>query len=191
MVIVLLLALFAMITRGRGNREKEIALQEIRNNSRLGPKMAEWLEANEGKLEQVYMQETKKQSGGSRASSEQPAVTPSQAHPPKPEATASAQVQTKISDQRQLRHLKDKKEYKDGSYVDSADDAQKVLDAYHSGDATILGTTRAGHTVVRYDGVTGTNVNIGANYPSQPTNVFIIKGTAHPSVVPTDPTWSP
>lgn len=63
-------------------------------------------------------------------------------------------------------------------------DAQKVLDAYHSGDAVILGKNSQGFPVVRVDGVTGTNVNIGAGINSQPTSVFIIKGTKSPSIVP-------
>ncbi|MEM8940441.1 MAG: hypothetical protein AAGC64_13970 [Bacteroidota bacterium] len=54
-----------------------------------------------------------------------------------------------------------------------------------------LGTSKAGHQVFRYNGVTGTNVNLGAGIPGQPTNVFIIKGTASPSVVPTTPLWTP
>lgn len=74
-----------------------------------------------------------------------------------------------------------------GGYLDSVADAQKVLDAYRSGQAKIIGTTSQGFPIVRFDGVTGTNVNLGVNITNQPTNVFIIKGTKSPSVVPTNP----
>ena len=71
------------------------------------------------------------------------------------------------------------------------EDAQKVLDAVHSGEAVFIGTTKAGQPVFRYSGVTGTNVNLGAGVAGQPTNLFIIKGTISPSVVPTSPAWIP
>lgn len=66
-------------------------------------------------------------------------------------------------------------------------DAQAVLDAFHSGRAKILGKTAQGFPIVKVDGVVGTNVNNGVGILNQPTSVFIIKGTASPSVVPTDP----
>ena len=97
-------------------------------------------------------------------------------------------VGTKTS-QKQLRHINGRPEYRGGGYFDNAADAQSVLDAFHSGDATIIGTTSQGFPVVRYGGVTGTNVNVSAGFPNQPTNVFIIKGTASPSVVPANPKW--
>lgn len=73
--------------------------------------------------------------------------------------------------------------------MESIVDAQKVLDAYLSGETVIIGKSVQGFPVVRYNSVSGTNVNIGAGFPNQPTNVFIIKGTASPSVVPTNPNW--
>ena len=96
--------------------------------------------------------------------------------------------------QKQLRHIADRPELAargGGSYFDSKADAQAVLDAYHSGTATIIGKSSQGFPVVRYEGVTGTNVNLGAGFSNQPTNVFFIKGTASPSVVPTNPNWKP
>ena len=69
----------------------------------------------------------------------------------------------------------------------STSDAQAVLDAFHSRRAKILGKTAQGFPIVKVDGVVGTNVNNGVGIPNQPTSVFIIKGTASPSVVPTDP----
>ncbi len=97
-------------------------------------------------------------------------------------------IKTKIS-QKQLRHVKGRPEYSGGGYFDNAFDAQAVLDAFHSGAATIIGKTKQGFPVVRYDDVTGTNVNEGAGFPEQSTNIFIIKGTTSPSVVPTNPNW--
>lgn len=76
------------------------------------------------------------------------------------------------------------------SYLNSQADAQSVLDAYHNGDATVLGRTSNGNIVVRYDGVTGYNNNPGAGFLDQPTNVFMIKGTKSPSVVPINPGWT-
>lgn len=65
------------------------------------------------------------------------------------------------------------------------------LDAYHSGQAVVLGKNPHGFPIVKFEGVTGTNVNLGAGISNQPTNVFIIKGTKSPSIVPTNPNWSP
>jgi hypothetical protein len=58
-------------------------------------------------------------------------------------------------------------------------------------EGTYLGTSSQGHLVYRFNGVTGTNVNVGAGITGQPTNVFMIKGTVSPSVVPTNPLWKP
>jgi hypothetical protein len=83
-------------------------------------------------------------------------------------------ISRKISVQKQNRHIKGRKENENKGYLNNVEEAQEILDAYHSGEATVLGTTKNGHTVIRYDGVTGTNVNLGSNYPAQPTNVFMI-----------------
>jgi hypothetical protein len=48
MVLAILTALVAYLTRGRGN--KALLMQEIRQSPRLGPKFAEWLIENEGRL---------------------------------------------------------------------------------------------------------------------------------------------
>lgn len=92
--------------------------------------------------------------------------------------------------QKQLRHIGGRVEYRGRGYLDSLGDAQGVLDAYHGETATILGRT-CGFPVVRLEGITGTNVNLGTGFARQPTNVFIIKGTAKPSIVPTNPNWRP
>lgn len=48
MVMAILTALAAYLSRGRGN--KALLMQEIRESRRLGPKFADWLAENEGKL---------------------------------------------------------------------------------------------------------------------------------------------
>ncbi|MDW3221266.1 MAG: hypothetical protein R8F63_21875 [Acidimicrobiales bacterium] len=88
-----------------------------------------------------------------------------------------------ISRQKQLRHLHPTVEH-GGYFLDSVD-AQRVLDAVHDGSAEILGRRRAGHIVVRVEDVLGTHVS-GDRVLT--TDVFLIKGTARPSVVPTNPT---
>ncbi len=45
--------------------------------------------------------------------------------------------------------------------------------------------------VVKDSSVLGFNHNPGAGYPHQPTNIFFIKGTSSPSVVPYNPGWKP
>ncbi len=74
--------------------------------------------------------------------------------------------------------------------MNSVDDAQRVLDAYRIGNVTILGKNAQGFPIVKFEGVTGTNVNAGVGIIGQPTNIFIIKGTKSPSIVPTNPNWS-
>lgn len=91
-----------------------------------------------------------------------------------------------ISVQKQARHIIGTSKY--GGVLNSVSDAQKILDAVHSGEAVFLGVTKAGQPVFRYSGVTGTNINVGAGF-NQTTNIFIIKGTTSPSVVPTSPMW--
>jgi len=101
-------------------------------------------------------------------------------------------ISCKIS-QKQLRHIEGRQEWIDrgqGSYLKSLADAQRILDAYHSGEATILGQTSAGHIVIKFEGVTGYNNNPRAGFMDQPTNVFLIKGTSSPSIVPTSPAWT-
>lgn len=96
---------------------------------------------------------------------------------------------TSISAQRQGRHVLNARRYGGVSYFNSADDAQGVLDAFHSGSAQVLGV-KGNDIVVRVPSITGYNVNPGAGFPNQATNVFFIKGTS-PSVVPCNPAWTP
>ncbi|ROT97421.1 hypothetical protein EB810_06035 [Altererythrobacter sp. FM1] len=103
-------------------------------------------------------------------------------------------VNARLSTQRQARHIEGGTDPRTGqpvtgSVMRSQGDAQQVLDAYRSGDATVIGQTQQGFPVVRYDGVTGLNNNPGAGFVNQETNVFIIKGTSSPSIVPTNPNF--
>jgi len=89
------------------------------------------------------------------------------------------EVSTKIS-QKQNRHTAGTQllaERGSVGSVNSVSDAQKVLDAYHAGQVKILGKNAQGFPVVKFEGVTDTNVNLGVGITDQPTNVFIIKGT--------------
>lgn len=101
------------------------------------------------------------------------------------------EVAGKVS-QKQLRHIAGRPELEargGGGFLNSVDDAQKVLDAYRIGEVKILGKNAQGFPVVKFEGVTGTNVNAGVGITGQPTNVFIIKGTKSPSIVPANPNW--
>jgi hypothetical protein len=100
-------------------------------------------------------------------------------------------VGKRVSRQKQNRHVKGTKEQGKGGYFNSREDAQKVLDAYHSDKATFLGTTSHGHVVVQDDEVTGFNNNRASGFLDQATHVFMIKGTSSPSVVPISPDWKP
>ncbi|MDG4787110.1 polymorphic toxin-type HINT domain-containing protein [Micromonospora sp. WMMD1102] len=99
-------------------------------------------------------------------------------------------VSTTISRQKQSRHVAGDPLHNGGGYFRTHGEAQEVLDAYHSGGATVLGRTANGNIVVRYNEVTGFNNNPRSGYTDQPTNIFMIKGTKSPSVVPINPNWS-
>jgi hypothetical protein len=97
-------------------------------------------------------------------------------------------VNRKLSHQKQSRHIQGGKGWDSSkSYMNSIEDAQKVLDDVHNGSAFVLGKTKQGHIVVKHPGITGFNNNIGSGQRNQITNVFLIKGTKSPSVVPTSP----
>lgn len=98
---------------------------------------------------------------------------------------------TRISYQRQGRHVKGATNYTGKGYFLNRNDAQRVLDDFHSGRAVVLGKTNSGMLAVRTRSVTGYNHNVGAGFRDQPTNVFFIKGTSTVSVVPAPPNWRP
>ncbi|MCL2423426.1 MAG: polymorphic toxin type 50 domain-containing protein, partial [Micrococcales bacterium] len=93
--------------------------------------------------------------------------------------------------QTQGRHIVGHPNYNGGGYFNSLSDAQRVLDEFHSGAAQVLGVKRNGDIVVRSGSVTGFNNNARAGFLNQPTDVFFIKGTSSPSVVPYNPMWTP
>jgi len=95
-------------------------------------------------------------------------------------------ISTKLS-QKQGRHILGHPNYGGLGYFKSTDDARTVLAAFHNGDTQIMGITRRGYVQVKFDGVTGYNNNPSKNIFNQPTNIFMIKGTASPSVVPMSP----
>lgn len=66
-----------------------------------------------------------------------------------------------------------------------------MLDAYHSGKAKIIGKDKHGNPIVKFDKVTGMDNNLRHNRENNPTNIFKIKGTKSPSVVPIDSEWKP
>ncbi|MFV0317223.1 MAG: hypothetical protein ACK5O2_09725 [Microthrixaceae bacterium] len=102
-----------------------------------------------------------------------------------------ASIRTTVSVQRQGRHVLGDRLYNGGGYFRDAGSPQRVLDAFHDGSLQILGVTRNGHVVVRVPSVTGFNNNPTAGFVDQATNVFFIKGSSSPSVVPTNPNWAP
>lgn len=98
---------------------------------------------------------------------------------------------TRLS-QRQGRHVSGSPDYRpQSSYFLDASEPQRVLDAFHSGDFELLGFKPNGDVVIRVRDATGYNMNERLGYINQPTNVFFIKGTVRPSVVPYNPTWTP
>jgi len=100
-------------------------------------------------------------------------------------------VRSYISLQKQGRHIQGDDLYNGGGYFTDASSAQNVLDAFHDGSGQILGVTRNGHIVVQVPSVNGFNNNPLNNYVDQVTNVFFIKGSSSPSVVPANPGWTP
>ncbi|GAB2478465.1 hypothetical protein GCM10027063_19910 [Promicromonospora xylanilytica] len=126
------------------------------------------------------------------------------AHAPKPpdlvtarsgEVIDRAKISTRISTQKQARHVEGPG-YRHGGYfkAENVGDAQKVLDEFHDGTATVIGLKGTGPDAfigVESPNVTAFNHNPRAGFPDQPTNTFFIKGSASPSVVPTTPGWTP
>ncbi|MEW2118956.1 polymorphic toxin-type HINT domain-containing protein [Streptomyces sp. NPDC005474] len=96
-------------------------------------------------------------------------------------------VNSAISRQKQDRHILGGNGYRNGGYFNSQADAQAVLDAYQSGTAEIMGITKTGNIQVRVPSVVGYDNNPGMNRFGVPTNIFMIKGTKSPSVVPMNP----
>jgi hypothetical protein len=98
-------------------------------------------------------------------------------------------ISSKLSHQKQQKHLKDHPDHDHGGYMTSQADARAVLANFHNGNVAILGKTSEGHVIIRDNTVTGYNHNPGAGFPNQATNVFLIKGSSSPSIVPYNPNY--
>ncbi|MDC0435017.1 hypothetical protein OAM69_05180 [bacterium] len=111
---------------------------------------------------------------------------------PKNKSVDLSTYKHEISEQKQFRHLKGAN-YKGAGYMRSMDDAQKVFSDFRTGRTPVVGKTPgSGNPVVRNNDVIGVNVynksESGATLTvEQDTNLFMIKGTSSPSVVPINP----
>lgn len=101
-------------------------------------------------------------------------------------------VGTRISDQRQARHLQGTTQHAQngGGYMSSGADAQRVLDDFHSGRSPIISRHQSGDPIVRNENVTGFDNNIAQNRLNAPSHNFWIKGTKSVSVVPINPNFN-
>ncbi|MET9066463.1 RHS repeat domain-containing protein [Streptosporangium sandarakinum] len=104
--------------------------------------------------------------------------------------TKLPEISRSISRQKQDRHILGGNGYRGGGYFNSHDEAQAVLDAYHSGQVQILGLTKTGNIQIRFTSITGYDNNPRAGRFGAPMNIFMIKGTRSPSVVPMNPNAS-
>lgn len=98
-----------------------------------------------------------------------------------------AALSERVSRQRQARHVAGSPLHEHGGWFDDPADAQRVLDAVHDGSAEVLGITRGQDLLVRHEAVKGIHATRRPVPVEIETSVFTVKGTAHPSVVPTDP----
>jgi len=98
-------------------------------------------------------------------------------------------LQQRVSVQKQARHIKGTAPH-DKSYLNSIEDAQKILDATRRGEVQLISVDPVKNSlVVKYNEVTGTYVNRGnsVGLPDiiQDTNVFMIQGGN--KIVPVNP----
>jgi hypothetical protein len=106
-------------------------------------------------------------------------------------AKTTLQFAEKVSAQKQMRHIKGTAP-ENKSYLDSLEDAQKVLDNLNSGNYKLIGENVKQSTVtIKVDNVTGRYVNVG-NPNGLPdvnvrTNVFMIQSLKSPKIVPVNP----
>ncbi len=149
---------------------------------------APWINTNGGNKVDVLYYEMVFPNGGGRYSVQMNQTVKATGSPTGASGGGIVGLSRRISAQKQARHIAGTAPEGKG-YLNNLEDAQTVLNAVHSGEATFLGVTNAGHQIYRFNGVTGINVNLGAGITAQPTNVFMIKGTISPSVVPTNPNW--
>jgi RHS repeat-associated protein len=105
---------------------------------------------------------------------------------------AALGIGTRINEVNQSRHLLGSPNYNNGGYFINLNQAQAVLNGFHSGAGTVIGAVPArGQIFFKFSGAQGFNNNPGAGYLNQPTNTFMIKGTSRVSVSPVSPSWRP
>ncbi len=93
--------------------------------------------------------------------------------------------------QKQMRHVAVAKSIEGVDTWTIIDDAQIVLNSFNSGAVNILGKSKQGFPIVKAGGMIGINVsNVASGTYKQAANIFMIKGTKSPSVVPMNPNWS-
>lgn len=96
-----------------------------------------------------------------------------------------------VSQQKQMRHLLGTAP-PNKSYLNSLDDAQKVLDAYNSGNYRLISeNVKQSSVVIEVKEITGRYINIGNpnGLPdvNKPTNIFMIQSSGSPKIVPVNP----
>ena len=101
------------------------------------------------------------------------------------------QFARRVSGQKQARHIFGTAP-SDRSYFNFIEEAQSVLDAFHSGNYRLISfNARQNNVVIQVEGITGRYVNKGNpnGLPdiNMPTNVFMIKSSKNPAVVPVNP----
>lgn len=96
-----------------------------------------------------------------------------------------------VSQQKQMRHLQGSAPT-NKSYLNSLEDAQKVLNAYNSGNYRLISENPKQSTVViEVKTVSGTYINVGNpnGLPdvNKPTSIFMIQSSSSPKIVPVNP----
>ncbi len=103
-------------------------------------------------------------------------------------AKIQKETSTKVA-QSQRKHIKGDSQHKHGSYFNNSEDAQDVLDAFHSNKASVVGYNRQNQPIIKYQdgkGVYHTKNKNGDVFTSS-TEYYLIKGTKKVSVVPYSP----
>ncbi|WP_433646631.1 polymorphic toxin type 50 domain-containing protein [Kosakonia pseudosacchari] len=96
-----------------------------------------------------------------------------------------------VSQQKQMRHLQGSAPT-NKSYLNSLEDAQKVLNTYNSGNYRLISENPKQSTVViEVKTVSGTYINVGNpnGLPdvNKPTSIFMIQSSSSPKIVPVNP----
>lgn len=78
------------------------------------------------------------------------------------------------------------------SYLNSLDDARKVLDTYNSGNYRLISeNAKQSKVVIEVKGITGRYINNGNlnGFPdvNKPKNIFMIQSSGSPKIVPVNP----